>query len=67
MGAPKKMGSGLTKYHRHYQGSGHVWHGRFNAFPVQSDDHYLTVLRYVERNPVRANLVARSQDWEGPA
>jgi putative transposase len=28
------------------------------------DDHYLTVLRYVERNPLRAKLVARSQDWE---
>jgi putative transposase len=64
MGAPKKMGSGLTKYHRHYQGSGHVWQGRFKAFPVPSDDHYLTVQRYVDRNPLRAKLVARSQDWE---
>jgi putative transposase len=31
---------------------------------VQNDDHYLTVSRYVERNPLRANLVERSQDWE---
>ena len=38
--------------------------GRFKAFPVQDDEHYLTVLRYVERNPLRANLVQRSQDWE---
>ncbi|HMO15880.1 MAG TPA: hypothetical protein PKA83_17305, partial [Pirellulaceae bacterium] len=34
------------------------------VFPVQSDEHYLTVLRYVERNPLRANMVERSQDWE---
>src|SRR5262249_208793 len=54
----------VRRYHRHYQGNGHVWQGRFKAFPIQEDDHYLTVLRYVERNPLRANLVERSQDWE---
>ena len=58
------MTAHVRRYHRNYQGSGHVWQGRFKAFPVQSDEHYLTVLRYVERNPLRANLVQRSQDWE---
>jgi putative transposase len=58
------MTSQVRRYHRQYKGSGHVWQGRFKAFPVQSDDHYLTVLRYVERNPLRANIVERSQDWE---
>jgi putative transposase len=53
----------VRRYHRHYHGSGHVWQGRFKAFPIQQDEHLLTVLRYVERNPVRANLVARAQDW----
>jgi putative transposase len=41
-----------------------VWQGRFKAFPIQDDEHYWTVLRYVERNPLRANIVRRSQDWE---
>jgi putative transposase len=50
-------------YHRHYEGAGHVWQGRFKAFPIQRDDHYLAVLRYVERNPLRAGLVQRAQDW----
>ncbi|HMP71313.1 MAG TPA: hypothetical protein PKA76_18335, partial [Pirellulaceae bacterium] len=54
----------VRRYHRHYKGSGHVWQGRFKAFPVQSDDHYLTVLSYVERSQLRANMVERSQDWE---
>ena len=58
------MTSHVRRYHRHYKGSGHVWQGRFKAFPVQSDDHYLTVLRYVERNPLRASMVERSQDRE---
>lgn len=58
------MTSHVRRYHRHDGTSGHVWQGRFKAFPVQVDDHYFTVLRYVERNPKRANLVDRSQDWE---
>jgi putative transposase len=55
--------SHVRRYHRHYDSSGHVWQGRFKAFPIQDDDHYFSVLRYVERNPLRANMVARSQDW----
>jgi putative transposase len=51
------------RYHRHYQTSGHVWQGRFKAFPIQDDAHLTTVLRYVERNPVRAELVARAEEW----
>ena len=43
--------------------SGHVWQGRFKAFPIQEDDHLRTVLRHVERNPLRAGLVARAEDW----
>lgn len=58
------MTAHVRRYHRYYHGSGHVWQGRFKAFPVQDDAHYWTVLRYVERNPLRANLVERSQDWE---
>ena len=58
------MTSHVRRYHRHYQSSGHVWQGRFKAFPVQDDEHYWTVLRYIERNPLRAGLVERSQDWE---
>ena len=34
------------------------------AVMSKSNEHYLTVLRYVERNPLRANMVPRSQDWE---
>lgn len=53
----------VRRYHRHYEGSGHVWQGRFKAFPIEADEHLLTVLRYVERNPLRANLVARAELW----
>jgi len=53
----------VRRYHQHYHSSGHVYQGRFRSFPIQEDDHLLTVLRYVERNPVRAGLVKRAQDW----
>ena len=45
----------VRRYHQHYHSSGHIWQGRFKSFPIEEDDHLLTVLRYVERNPVRAS------------
>lgn len=44
-------------------GIGHLYQGRFKSFPVQDDGHYLTVLRYIEANPLRAELVKRAADW----
>lgn len=57
------MTSHVRRYHRHYRSEGHVWQGRYKAFPIQADDHLLTVLRYVERNPLRAGLVDRAEQW----
>ena len=37
--------------------------GRFKAFPIEDDEHLVTVVRYVERNPLRAGLVVRAEDW----
>lgn len=54
----------VRRYHRHYNTYGHVWQGRFKAFPIQQDGHYLTVLRYVESNPLRAKLVKRAENWQ---
>jgi len=53
----------VRRYHRHYHSSGHVWQGRFRSFPIQEDDHLLTVLRYIERNPLRAGLVDSADLW----
>jgi putative transposase len=53
------------RWHSHHRtiGLGHLYQGRFKSFPVQEDDHLLTVCRYVERNPLRAGLVERAEDW----
>ena len=55
--------SHVARHRKRHRTSGHVWQGRFQAFPIQEDEHLLTVLRYVERNPLRADLVARAEQW----
>ena len=50
--------------HRESFGSGPVYQGRFRSFPVQTDEHFLTVARYVERNALRAKLVKRAEQWQ---
>ncbi|MEW6359983.1 MAG: transposase, partial [Planctomycetota bacterium] len=41
---------------------GHLWQGRFASYPL--DETYLmTAARYIERNPVRARLVGRAEEW----
>jgi putative transposase len=53
------------RWHAHRQsiGAGHVYQGRFRSFPIQEDDHFYTVARYVERNALRANLTRRAERW----
>ncbi len=48
-------------------GHGHLYQGRFKSFPIQQDEHLLTVLRYVERNPLRAKLARRRRSGGGEA
>jgi hypothetical protein len=47
------------KWHasRHTTGTGLVYQGRFKLFPVQSDEHFLAITRYVSRAALRAKLV----------
>lgn len=52
-----------ARLHGRYSSCGRIWQGRFKAFPIEKDDHLLTVMRYVERNALRAGLVARAEDW----
>jgi putative transposase len=51
------------QHHKKGNSSGRIWTGRFKAFPVQDDCYLRTVVRYVERNALRAKLVARAESW----
>ena len=58
-------GTHTMRYHAHYHtsGMGHVYQQRYKSFPIQDDEHFLVVCRYVERNALRAGLVKRAEDW----
>src|SRR6187549_1430113 len=53
------------RWHAHHQtaGTGPVYQGRFKSFPVQTDEHFLAVARYLERNAIRAKLVKQAENW----
>ena len=49
--------------HRQRVGYGHLYQGRYKSFPVESDEHFYQVVRYVERNALRAGLVRQAENW----
>jgi putative transposase len=55
--------SHVRRYHNKYRTSGRVWQDRFKAFVIEEDAHLLTVMRYVERNALRAGLVREAESW----
>ena len=38
------------KEHRHEIGYGHLYQGRYKCFPVETEDYFYQIVRYVERN-----------------
>ncbi len=42
---------------------GHVWQGRYYS-SVLDGDYFRSCLRYVERNPVRARMVRKAENYE---
>lgn len=47
------------KYHR----CGHLFQDRFRSEPVETDEYFLTVLRYIHRNPVKAMLCQLAEEY----
>ena len=45
-------------------GTGPLYQGRYKSFLIENDIHLLTVLKYIERNPVRAKLVKKAEGWQ---
>jgi putative transposase len=45
-------------------GHGHLYQGRYKSFIVNTDGYYLTLMRYIEQNPLRAGLVKKVEDWK---
>ena len=46
-----------------YQRTGTLWEGRYKSTLVDSEYYFLTVSRYIELNPVRANMVKHPAEY----
>ena len=59
-------GTHTQRWHAFHEttGTGHIYQSRYKSFLIQNDKHLLDVIRYVENNPLRANLVKRAEDWK---
>ncbi|AEF85258.1 conserved hypothetical protein [Treponema primitia ZAS-2] len=57
--------TGSAKWYNHIRGtSNHVWGERFFARAVRSPEDYITVMGYIDRNPVKAGLAPAVGDWQ---
>ncbi|MDT8387884.1 MAG: transposase [Thiogranum sp.] len=58
------LGRHYVRYFNHrHQRSGTLWEGRFRSCIVDRENYLLTCQRYIELNPVRANMVAAPGDY----
>lgn len=74
--AMRKLNATYAQYfNRIYDRVGHLFQDRFKSEPVESDEYFLTVLRYIHQNPQKAGIAtAENYPWssygeyiEGPA
>lgn len=57
------MTSHVRYYHRKNKTSGHVWQGRYKSFIIEKESYYISVMRYIEANALRAGLVTKGEEW----
>jgi len=50
-------------YNRKYKRSGHLFQDRFKSEPVEDNEYFLTVMRYIHQNPVVANLCDSIEEY----
>ena len=60
----KRLGQRYVQYiNRTYRRSGTLWEGRFRSCLTQEEDYVLCCYRYIELNPVRANMVEHPAEY----
>ena len=57
------MTTHVHRYLAHYHGTGHVWQGRFQAFPIEEDDHLHSRAPLHRAQCAAASLVERAEQW----
>ena len=56
-------GSYVYWYSWKYYRKGHLFQDRFKSEPIEDDSYFLTVLRYIHQNPVKAGIVKSIDDY----
>jgi len=51
------------KFNKKYDTSGHLFQGRFKSKPIEDNMQFLMASRYMDRNPIEANMVLRAEQW----
>ena len=63
--AMEYVAKGYAKYfNKTYHHEGHVFQGRFKSFLVQSERYFFACSRYIDLNPVKANLIEHPKDYQ---
>ncbi|MEN6461611.1 MAG: transposase [Syntrophomonas sp.] len=57
-------GSYVYWYNRKYQRIGNLFQDRFNSEIVENDSYFLTVIRYIHQNPLKAGLVKSIEEYQ---
>lgn len=57
-------GSYVYWYNNKYQRVGNLFQDRFKSEPVENDQYFQTVIRYIHQNPVKAGLVKQAEEYK---
>ena len=57
-------GSYVFWYNKKYERSGHLFQERYKSEVVDNDEYFLTVVRYIHQNPIKAGLVKDIKAYE---
>ncbi|MGN7479184.1 transposase [Solibacillus silvestris] len=61
----KRIGvSYVQYYHRKYFTTGHLFQDRFKSEDVETKQYFLTVVRYIHQNPIKARIVRHMEEWK---
>lgn len=60
----KRITVGYVVWHnKKYGRIGHLFQNRYMSEPVETESYFLTVLRYIHQNPVKAGLVKKAEKY----
>jgi len=61
----KRITVGYVGWHnKRHERTGHLFQNRYLSEPVETEDYFITVLRYIHQNPIKAGIVSRLSDYK---